>query len=69
MFRYPLHVLSADAARRFADAYVEQLNAVARSSSEAPPHRLRWVIDQRSDSRSCAAADRILWPRVHVAAT
>jgi len=45
-FRYPLRVLSADAARGFADTYVEQLRAVARSSSEAPPHRLRSVIDR-----------------------
>jgi hypothetical protein len=45
-FRYPLRLLGADAARRFADAYVAQLRTVAAAASPEPRVGLRSIVDR-----------------------
>jgi NRPS condensation-like uncharacterized protein len=45
-FRYPRRLLGPDAARRFADAYVSHLRAVATDASPVPPLGPRSVIDR-----------------------
>jgi NRPS condensation-like uncharacterized protein len=45
-FRYPLRLLGPEAARRFADAYVAQLRAVAAAASAEPRRSVRSVVDR-----------------------